>query len=58
MIRRIAIEVRWGANPAVVIGSHPFFDPEHGANTNVVLRVVKHHRYRTPKCKLRIYAKV
>jgi uncharacterized protein YijF (DUF1287 family) len=22
----------------VVIGSHPFFDPEHGANTNVVLR--------------------
>jgi molybdopterin-biosynthesis enzyme MoeA-like protein len=26
------------ANPAVVIGSHPFFDPEHGANTNVVLR--------------------
>jgi molybdenum cofactor synthesis domain-containing protein len=26
------------ANPAVVIGSHPFFDPEHGANTNVILR--------------------
>jgi molybdopterin-biosynthesis enzyme MoeA-like protein len=26
------------ANPAVVIGSHPFFEPEHGANTNVVLR--------------------
>ena len=26
------------ANPAVVIGSHPFFDPEHGPNTNVVLR--------------------
>jgi hypothetical protein len=22
----------------VVIGSHPFFDPEQGANTNVVLR--------------------
>ena len=26
------------ANPEVVIGSHPFFDPQHGANTNVVLR--------------------
>ena len=26
------------ANPGVAIGSHPFFDPEHGANTNVVLR--------------------
>ena len=26
------------ANPAVVIGSHPFFDPQHGPNTNVVLR--------------------
>jgi molybdenum cofactor synthesis domain-containing protein len=26
------------AHPAVVIGSHPFFDPKHGANTNVVLR--------------------
>jgi hypothetical protein len=26
------------ANPGVTIGSHPFFDPQHGANTNVVLR--------------------
>ena len=26
------------ANPGVAIGSHPFFDPEHGPNTNVVLR--------------------
>jgi molybdopterin-biosynthesis enzyme MoeA-like protein len=26
------------ANPEVAIGSHPFFDPLHGANTNVVLR--------------------
>jgi molybdopterin-biosynthesis enzyme MoeA-like protein len=25
-------------NPAVAIGSYPFFDPQHGANTNVVLR--------------------
>jgi molybdopterin-biosynthesis enzyme MoeA-like protein len=26
------------ANPEVAIGSYPFFDPPHGANTNVVLR--------------------
>jgi molybdenum cofactor synthesis domain-containing protein len=26
------------ANPAVAIGSYPFFDPQQGANTNVVLR--------------------
>jgi molybdopterin-biosynthesis enzyme MoeA-like protein len=26
------------AHPGVTIGSHPFFDPEHGPNTNVVLR--------------------
>jgi molybdopterin-biosynthesis enzyme MoeA-like protein len=26
------------ANPEVAIGAHPFFDPQHGANTNVVLR--------------------
>src|SRR5262249_33612320 len=26
------------ANPAVTIGSYPFFDPQHGPNTNVVLR--------------------
>src|SRR5262252_10063950 len=26
------------ANPAVAIGSCPFFDPQHGPNTNVVLR--------------------
>ena len=25
------------ANPEVAIGSYPFFDPQHGANTNVVL---------------------
>ena len=27
------------ANPGVAIGSYPFFDPQHGLNTNVVLRV-------------------
>jgi molybdopterin-biosynthesis enzyme MoeA-like protein len=26
------------ANPEVAIGSYPFFNPQHGANTNVVLR--------------------
>jgi molybdopterin-biosynthesis enzyme MoeA-like protein len=26
------------ANPGVAIGSHPFFDPQHGPSTNVVLR--------------------
>src|SRR5262245_15563063 len=26
------------ANPEVTIGSYPFFDLQHGANTNVVLR--------------------
>jgi hypothetical protein len=26
------------AHPAVAIGSYPFFDPQHGPNTNVVLR--------------------
>jgi molybdopterin-biosynthesis enzyme MoeA-like protein len=28
------------ANPGVAIGSHPFFDPEHGPNANVVLRAI------------------
>jgi molybdenum cofactor synthesis domain-containing protein len=27
-----------GVNPEVTIGSYPFFDPQHGPNTNVVLR--------------------
>ena len=26
------------ANPEVAIGSYPFFDPQQGPNTNVVLR--------------------
>jgi len=26
------------ANPEVAISSYPFFDPQHGPNTNVVLR--------------------
>ena len=26
------------ANPAIAIGSYPFFGPQHGPNTNVILR--------------------
>ena len=32
------------ANPEVAIGSYPFFDPQHGANTNVVLRARDAHK--------------
>src|SRR5215467_8966841 len=32
------------ANPGVAIGSYPFFDPQHGPNTNVVLRARNAHR--------------
>jgi hypothetical protein len=35
---RVAASVRFADNPDVVIGSYPFFDLPHGANTNVVLR--------------------
>jgi molybdopterin-biosynthesis enzyme MoeA-like protein len=31
------------ANPGVAIGSYPFFDPQHGPNTNVVLRARDTH---------------
>jgi len=32
------------ANPDVAIGSYPFFDPQHGPNTNVVLRARDAHK--------------
>jgi hypothetical protein len=32
------------AKPAVAIGSYPFFDPQHGPNTNVVLRARDAHK--------------
>src|SRR5262249_53980990 len=32
------------ANPGVAIGSYPFYDPQHGANTNVVLRAHDAHK--------------
>ena len=31
------------AKPAVAIGSYPFFDPQHGPNTNVVPRARDAH---------------
>ena len=32
------------ANHEVAIGSYPFFDPQHGPNTNVVLRAHDAHK--------------
>ena len=32
------------AKPAVAIGSYPFFDPQHGPNTNVVPRARDAHK--------------
>ena len=32
------------AKPAVAIGSYPFFDPQHGPNTNVVPRAREAHK--------------
>ena len=32
------------ANPGVAIGGYPFFDPQHGPNTNVVLRAREAHK--------------
>jgi molybdopterin-biosynthesis enzyme MoeA-like protein len=37
------------AHPGVAIGSHPFFDPEHGPNTNVVLRASDAHKLERAK---------
>jgi hypothetical protein len=36
--RRRSDAIADAACPKVVIGSYPFFDPQHGPNTNVVLR--------------------
>jgi hypothetical protein len=41
------------ANPKVVIGSYPFFDPQHGPNTNVVLRAAMHRSSRLPNARSR-----
>jgi molybdopterin-biosynthesis enzyme MoeA-like protein len=41
------------ANPEVAIGSYPFFDLQHGVNTNVVLRAAMHRTSRTPNARLR-----
>src|SRR5712692_9086657 len=37
------------ANPEVAIGSYPFFDPQHGPNTNVVLRARDPHKLAAAK---------
>jgi molybdopterin-biosynthesis enzyme MoeA-like protein len=37
------------AHPGVAIGSHPFFDPRHGPNTNVVLRASDPQKLRRAK---------
>jgi molybdopterin-biosynthesis enzyme MoeA-like protein len=37
------------ANPGVVIGSHPFFDPQHGPSTSVVLRATDTQRLQRAK---------
>ncbi len=37
------------ANPQVAIGSYPFFDPQHGPNTNVVLRARDAEKLATAK---------
>ena len=37
------------ANPDVAIGSYPFFDPQHGPNTNVVLRARDPQKLATAK---------
>jgi molybdenum cofactor synthesis domain-containing protein len=41
------------ANPGVAIGSYPFFDPQHGANTNVVLAPAMQRSSRRPNARSR-----
>jgi len=40
------------ANPEVAIGSYPFFDRQHGANTNVVLRARDAQKLAQAKCEV------
>src|SRR5262249_87159 len=40
-------------NPGVGIGSYPFFDPQHGPNTNVVLRAREYRSSRRPNARSR-----
>ena len=40
-------------NPEVAIGSYPFFDAQHGPNTNVVLRARLHISSRRPNARSR-----
>ena len=41
------------ANPEVAIGSYPFFDPQHGANTNVCCAPAMHRSSRRPNVRSR-----
>jgi hypothetical protein len=41
------------ANPEVAIGSYPFFNPQHGANTNVVCAPAMHRSSRFPNVRSR-----
>ena len=40
-------------NPEITIGSFPFFDLQHGANTNVVLRARDAQKLRRPNARSR-----
>jgi molybdopterin-biosynthesis enzyme MoeA-like protein len=40
------------ANPAVAIGSYPFFDLQHGPNMNVVLRARDAQKLAQAKCEV------
>ena len=42
------------ANPGVAIGSYPFFDPQHGPNTNVVLRARDAQKLAQAKCEVEV----
>ena len=48
MMQKATLRMQLGevakAKPAVAIGSYPFFDPQHGPNTNVVLRARDAHK--------------
>jgi molybdopterin-biosynthesis enzyme MoeA-like protein len=41
------------ANPEVAIGSYPFFDPQHGPSTYVVLAPAMHRSSRRPSARSR-----
>jgi hypothetical protein len=46
------------AKPAVAIGSYPFFDPQHGPNTNVVPRARDAHKLAQAKRAVEVLERV